>query len=343
MDATLRPKASAKRMMSKLHSISSSKTHSMLVSSAKLPTNQLRKASPNPLSSDSGYHKSDSAGHGPAVAPVWSQLACKPVPVNKSKWRLSENEAFRVKNQEAWDMFEEESDTDEAKEYSSMKPVNQKVTRLNRSSLECPPPLDFDAAFEELWLPAEQYMTEVANQKVTTDMVELSSDSRNSEPTKVVAAYLDTFLNELRSVASGTKAANPETSPGPGLAQQPLPRSKDERGPGVGFGPREWSDGPQTPKAQIKAKKRKAKVDVAIAVHEDLPGRTPVVKKIVSMNPTSPGTDLPKENLDGNGFAQHSSQAEMGTPRIRRQHEAISTPSSRHVRRFRNATGAALS
>ena len=60
--------------------------------------------------------------------------------------------------------------------------------------------------------------------------------------------------------------------------------------------PRNKFGTPQTPKVQKKAKKRKSRVDVPIAIHEDSP---PQVKKIVRMKPTtSPGTDIPKENLD---------------------------------------------
>ena len=163
-----------------------------------------------------------------------------------------------------------------------------------------------DAALEELLFPVEQYSREKPDQEVTADLV--SSDSRRSEPAGLITAHLDKTLFGKEKTMSG-----------------------------VDVGPRDTFCEPQTPKAEVKTRKRKLRVEWAITVHEDLPGRTPLVRRIVGMNPASPGTDIPKENLQDDGY---SNQVEMGTPRALRYHEAVGTPSTRRLSRFGSATSA---
>lgn len=279
-------------------------------------------------------------------------------------------------DQEATDSVLEERDRNEAIMATSMQHVKNEGTNPNKSCLKWPPISEVDtertmivdleddgelgviietedtlvesmrggnipssimsdAALEELLFPIEQHLREECNAEITADPV--SSNSRSSEPAGLVLDHPDKTLGELNSVASEAEAADLNTSSNRGVTG-PVPLGKDERTSSVNVGPRDGSGKSQTAKAEVKTKKRKSKVDVAIAVHEDLPGRTPLVKKIVSMNPASPGTDIPKENLEDDGSVEHSSQVEIRTPRIRRHHEAIGTPSIRRFGRLGSAT-----
>ena len=74
MDSTLRPKAAAKRMKSKLRSIVSNKTAEKSTSSVKLPTKQLAKASPETLAGRLVSRESELNSPDVPVAPTWSQL-----------------------------------------------------------------------------------------------------------------------------------------------------------------------------------------------------------------------------------------------------------------------------
>ncbi|KAL9635274.1 MAG: hypothetical protein Q9164_003571 [Protoblastenia rupestris] len=77
---------------------------------------------------------------------------------------------------------------------------------------------------------------------------------------------------------------------------------------------------PSLPIAPSQKRKSRSKSSDFIQVHEDQPGRTPLVKKIVANHPLSPGTDLPKENL--------SSQE-----RLDQSNGHIATEISRSIRR----------
>lgn len=190
-----------------------------------------------------------------------------------------------------------------------------------------------DAALEELLFPVEQPFREGLNQEVTAGLV--SSDSRTRELTGLVPIPPDKTLHGFNFLASEARATDLNTAADRGLANiNPLGKEETIAGPRDGVGE------PQTPKAEVKMRKRKSRVDVEIAVHEDLPGRTPLVKKIVGMNPASPGTDIPKENLADDGSVEHSSQVEVGTPRTHRHHEAIVTPNTGRVRYLGSATSA---
>ncbi len=188
-----------------------------------------------------------------------------------------------------------------------------------------------DTALEELLFPVEQYLRE--------QPIQDSSDSRSSESSRLFRVQPDKTLDIFCSVPSGAKAMDLSTSSNRRLAG-PVPHGKEEAKSGIHVGRHDGFGGPYTPKADVKTRKRKSSVDVAIAVHEDSPGRTPRVEKIVGMNPASPGTDIPKENLGDDGSVEHSSQAEIGNPRTRRHHDAIGTPSTRSVRRFESTTSA---
>ena len=67
-----------------------------------------------------------------------------------------------------------------------------------------------------------------------------------------------------------------------------------------------------------RPKKRKAapEPEAEVEVHEDTPGGSPRIRRIIANNPPSPGTDLPKENLPDE--AEHSSQVSIRTPQTPR-------------------------
>ena len=67
-----------------------------------------------------------------------------------------------------------------------------------------------------------------------------------------------------------------------------------------------------------RPKKRKAALEceAEVEVHEDAPGGSPRIRRIIATNPPSPGTDLPKENLPDE--AEHSSQISVRTPQAPR-------------------------
>ncbi|KAK0512239.1 hypothetical protein JMJ35_005367 [Cladonia borealis] len=77
-----------------------------------------------------------------------------------------------------------------------------------------------------------------------------------------------------------------------------------------------------------RSKKRKAATepDAEVEVHEDAPGGSPRIRRIIANNPPSPGTDLPKENLPDE--AEHSSQVSVRTPQTPRFHWVWGTSTS---------------
>lgn len=90
-----------------------------------------------------------------------------------------------------------------------------------------------------------------------------------------------------------------------------------------------------------KSKKRKAPPEPSpsVQVHEDTPGGSPKIRHIIANNPPSPGTDIPKENLQNETEAEHSSQVSgsLRTPQAPRFRWATSTASSPF--RFRSLFG----
>ena len=176
-----------------------------------------------------------------------------------------------------------------------------------------------DAALEELLLPAELDLKEETDHEVTADLV--LSESKGSELAGRVVAHPDKAYNKLSRGLAETVQLNQEKTT---LSDLVCPQGT--------------SDEPRAPKTQVKAKKRKSRADFAVIVHEDPPGRTPLVKKVVRTNPVSPGTDIPKENLEGDGSVGDSSQVETGMPQTRRQHRATGTSSTRRVRVATTAT-----
>lgn len=282
-------------------------------------------------------------------------------------------------NQEATDIISEEQDRNEAKAPTSMQHAKNERTNSIKFSLKRPPAskvdteetmfvdredngdlgliietedtlvanmrgehvpssIMSDAALEKLLFPVEQYLREDSILEFTAEMV--SSHPGSSESAGLVPARPDkTVVDISSSIASEAKAMNLDTSSNRRLAE-PISLGKEEMAPRANIGPRDGSGEPQTPKVEVKTRKRKSKVDVTVAVYEDLPGRTPLVKKMISMNPASPGTDIPKENLEDDGSVGNSSQVEIGTPRTRRYQETIRTPSTRRVHRLGSATTA---
>lgn len=194
-----------------------------------------------------------------------------------------------------------------------------------------------DAALEELLLPAEQSMLENSNREVAADLV--SRASRCLEPARTVVMHPEQTLNKFSSVGPEAKVIGLKTFSNHRLVEA-VQTNMEKSTSGDIVGPRGKSDKPQTPETQPKARKRKSSAGFTVSVHEDLPGRTPLIKKMVRLNPVSPGTDIPKENLEDDGLVEYSSQVEMGTPQTRRRrtNEAIGTPSIRRVRHLGSTT-----
>lgn len=80
------------------------------------------------------------------------------------------------------------------------------------------------------------------------------------------------------------------------------------------------------PTTTTKKRKLRTKAEGTVNIHEDLPGGTPMIRRITANNPLSPGTDVPKENLCDDGTVEHSSQNDFRTPTIRRQRAATTSP-----------------
>ena len=188
------------------------------------------------------------------------------------------------------------------------------------------------AALEELLFPVEQFSDEESYQNGTVDLV--SEDSTSSGHPKNIPNQADKTSDALRSVDTEAKTFDLDASYDDGLAER-VSLGKEETISGIKSDGGDRFGKAQLPMLEIRTRKRKSRADVAISVHEDLPGRTPLVKKIVAMNPSSPGTDIPKENFEVDGSADLSSQVGIGTPRARQDHEAMGTPSTRRVRRDR--------
>ena len=184
-----------------------------------------------------------------------------------------------------------------------------------------------DTALAELLFPAEEFSDEASYDTVGL----VSGDSTNSGHPNSLPTQADKTCDELHNVDPEAKTFDLDTSSDRGLGEY-VSFGKEETTLDVEFDGRDRLGKAQVPKVVIRTRKRKSRADIAISVHEDLPGRTPLVKKIVAMNPSSPGTDIPKENLEVDGLVELSGQVEMGTPRPGRYHDAMGT---RRVRRLR--------
>lgn len=62
--------------------------------------------------------------------------------------------------------------------------------------------------------------------------------------------------------------------------------------------------GQEEPKRPLSRRSRNRAAGSNFSVHEDEPGSTPRIKKQVAMNPRSPGTDIPKENLQERSLSE---------------------------------------
>ena len=189
-----------------------------------------------------------------------------------------------------------------------------------------------DTALEELLFPVEASSDEASYPNDTVGLV--SGDSTDSGHPKTLPTQAEKTCDELHNVDPEAKTFDLDTSSDRGLGEW-VSFGKEQTTSGVEFDGRDRLGRAQVPKVVIRTRKRKSRADIAISVHEDLPGRTPLVKKIVAMNPSSPGTDVPKENLEADGVAEVSGRVEMETPRPGRYHDAMGTPSTRRVRRLR--------
>lgn len=319
MDSTLRPKAATKRLKSKIHSTTSSESPSNLASSTKPPTNQQTKASK--LSSIE-CSISPETHLDASVTPDMSQLQNPYLNQTSLEWSAIEEIDRRVyllqkgaplhgnTLPQDWthDVVKKAlSNEDTFDEFDSGEGIELLKTR-----------------YESVRLGLQKFFGSKLEPVNKNDWTIFRTEGFDVYDTKRGKKYWRHLRN---SIMEGAK-----TSSGSGILWDAAETAENMT--------HDRSNEPQTRKPEVKPKKRKSRVDIAIAVHEDLPGRTPLVKKIVSMNPASPGTDIPKENLEGDGSVEHSSQVEMNTTRARQQHEAISTPSTGRVGRRGSATSA---
>ena len=362
IDTILRPKAAAKRMKSRLQSAASSKTFTASVSFKKTHSKQCSTVSKTEgfdvyeMKSGSRYwrHQKDSVLKG-------TTIYTSPNIIEFTSERGN-------RNSEATDNISKGHDKSQARTPTSMQNVTNVEKMSSKPCLRLPTVLEdsdrgddsergaitetedtliesmrgehvhfsimSDAALDELLLPVEQYLGKEPSHEDAADVV--SSDSKGSEPAGSVLANPNKAVS---SVVPEAKAVDLNVLSDCELTGA-VRIKKGRTTSGLLVSPRGKCDEPRTPKTDSKAKKRKSRVDPAVTVHEDLPGRTPLIKKIVRMNPASPGTDIPKEDLEDGGSVEYSSQVERGMSQTRRHQEAIGTPSTRRVRRLGVATTA---
>ena len=89
------------------------------------------------------------------------------------------------------------------------------------------------------------------------------------------------------------------------------------------------NEGIPLPSKRPKKRKAAPEPEAEVEVHEDAPGGTPRIKHMIANNPPSPGTDLPKENLQDE--AEHSSQVSIRTPQAPRFRWGTATSPFRSV------------
>ena len=89
------------------------------------------------------------------------------------------------------------------------------------------------------------------------------------------------------------------------------------------------NEGIPLPSKRPKKRKAAPEPEAEVEVHEDAPGGTPRIKHMIANNPPSPGTDLPKENLQDE--AEHSSQVSITTPQAPRFRWGTATSPFRSV------------
>ena len=277
----------------------------------------------------------------------------KPEPIDKNDWILSKSEDFDVYDMKRGHRkdgvikgtktssssnilrlnISEEQDRDEAKGPVSKQP--NEGSNPNKSNFRGSRALEVDP--EPTKFVGHNNNGEL---DVIIENEDTLVESMRREPRVSSSIMSDAALEELLSPigSAGTVPAPPDkildkpsfiTSEATATDLHALigtaPLDNDTVASGISVDHGSGSGEPQTLKAEITTKKRKSRVEVPIAVHEDSPGRTPLVKNMVYMNPVSPGTDIPKENLEDDGSVEYSSQFETGTPRTRRHHEAIGT------------------
>ena len=172
-----------------------------------------------------------------------------------------------------------------------------------------------EAALEELLAPAEQYLRNESNPEATPDLY--LSDSRGCESAEAASAHSVKALGEINFVAPEAKPIDLYPSSNRGLDEGiQINKKQTTPNPPVSHCGR-YDERQNRKEEKVKAKKRRPR-DFAVTVHQDLPGRTPLIERIVRMNPASPGTDIPKENLESNGSVEYSDRL-----RTRGQHGLI--------------------
>ena len=180
-----------------------------------------------------------------------------------------------------------------------------------------------EAALEELWLPAEQYLRDEPDPKAAPDLH--SSDSTGCESAEPASAHSVKTLDEISFVAPEVGSVDNGTPSNRG-PEGHVQIHKERMTPGPPEGPRGRYEGRQIRKAEIKARKRRSRADYSVTVHEDHP---PQIERPVHMNLHSPGTDIPKENLENNGLVEHSDQVEIRMPQMRGRHGVVGPRSDR--------------
>ena len=83
------------------------------------------------------------------------------------------------------------------------------------------------------------------------------------------------------------------------------------------------------PVKRTRKRKVATEPEPTVEVHEDAPGGSPRIRQFINNNPPSPGTDIPKENLEDE--FEHSSQVSVRTPRPARFRQVTASSSFRSL------------
>ena len=177
-----------------------------------------------------------------------------------------------------------------------------------------------ETSLEGLLLHVESYLRNEPDPEATPDLH--SSDTTCCESAEPASAFSVKALGNIDFVAPEAKSTDLYTSSHRGL-EGPIQINKERMTPDPPAGPCGRYNERGTRKTEVKARKRRSRGDSAVTVHQDLPGRTPLIERTVRMNPASPGTDIPKENLENNGSSEYSDRIEIGMPQTRGQHGVI--------------------
>ncbi|KAL8993281.1 MAG: hypothetical protein Q9169_006465, partial [Polycauliona sp. 2 TL-2023] len=146
----------------------------------------------------------------------------------------------------------------------------------------------------------------------STEMDVLDS-LRNQLSTSIDMLELDKLTQEFQSSAEFNDGSGPSTS------SQTVQASKDDlridnktphRNNHLSLASPDHNDNLEEAEETRKPLRRRVTNSTPskgrFAVHEDEPGNTPKIKRLIKMNPRSPGTDIPKENRSQRSYSNES-------------------------------------